>query len=76
MNGDGYTDLAFGAQGYPNGSYKGRTYVIFGGLGVGSNGDILLSSLNGSTVLNWMGKIIMIIAALISLEPETSMVIL
>jgi hypothetical protein len=47
INDDGYTDLAFGAQGYPGGNYQGRIYVIFGGTGVGSSGDILLSSLNG-----------------------------
>ena len=37
-----------GAYGYPNGNSKGRSYVVFGGLGVGSNGNILLSSLNGT----------------------------
>ena len=30
------------------GSNKGRTYVVFGGPGVGSSGNILLSSLNGT----------------------------
>ena len=48
INGDGYADLLIGAQGYPAGSYKGRSYVVFGGLEVGSSGDILLSSLNGT----------------------------
>ena len=27
---------------------KGRSYVVFGGPGVGKTGDLLLSSLNGS----------------------------
>ena len=47
INGDGYPDLVIGAQGYPSGSGKGRSYVVFGGHGVESSGDILLSSLNG-----------------------------
>ncbi len=47
INGDGNNDLLIGARGYPSGSYKGRSYVVFGGLGIGSSGDILLSSLNG-----------------------------
>ena len=37
-----------GAQGYPGGSQKGRSYVVFGGPGVGQSGYLLLSSLNGS----------------------------
>ena len=48
INGDGYVDLLIGADGYPAGSNKGRSYVVFGGPGVGSSGDILLSSLNGT----------------------------
>ncbi len=48
INGDGYTDVVIGADGYPNGSYKGRCYVVFGGPGVGQSGDLPLSSLNGS----------------------------
>ena len=47
INGDGHADLLIGASGYP-GSGKGRSYVVFGGPGVGSSGDILLSSLNGT----------------------------
>lgn len=45
INGDGYTDLFIGALGYS--SFAGRSYVLFGGRGVGSNGLISLSSLNG-----------------------------
>ncbi len=48
INGDGYADLLIGAFGYPNGTNKGRSYVVFGGTGVAGSGDILLSSLNGA----------------------------
>jgi hypothetical protein len=48
INGDGYVDILIGADGYPAGSGKGRSYVVFGGPGVGSGGDILLGSLNGA----------------------------
>ena len=48
INGDGHADLLIGAYGYPANSDKGRSYVLFGGPGVGSSGDILLASLNGT----------------------------
>ena len=49
INGDGVGDLLIGAYGYPGiGSGKGRSYVVFGGPGVGSNGTLALSSLNGA----------------------------
>ncbi len=48
INGDGYTDLLIGAYGYPSNTDKGRSYVVFGGPGVGGSGNILLSSLNGA----------------------------
>ena len=40
-------DLLIGADGYPQ-VVRGRSYVVFGGPGVGSSGDILLSSFNGT----------------------------
>ena len=45
INSDGYADLIIGAPYYP--STKGRSYVVFGGPGVGSSGTVSLSSLNG-----------------------------
>ena len=48
INGDGYADVVVGAPGYPGGGGIGRSYVVFGGFGVGQSGDLLLSSLNGS----------------------------
>ena len=48
INGDGYADLLIGAYGYPGGNNKGRSYVVFGGPGIGSRGYLLLSSLNGA----------------------------
>ena len=48
INGDGHVDLIIGADGYPGGSKKGRSYVVFGGSGVGSNGMFNLSGLTGA----------------------------
>ena len=48
INGDGYADLLIGADGYPGGSAKGRSYVVFGKSGVGSGGVFSLASLNGT----------------------------
>ncbi len=63
VNNDGYVDLLIGAYGYSNSGYSGRSYVIFGGPGVGSNGLFSLSSLNGingfklnSEGKNWVGN--------------------
>ncbi|MFT5423856.1 MAG: hypothetical protein ACI89L_001647 [Phycisphaerales bacterium] len=56
VNGDGYDDVIIGAYGAdPNGyTTAGESYVVFGAVGVGSNGSINLSSLNGTNgfVLN------------------------
>ncbi|MBS0349974.1 MAG: FG-GAP repeat protein, partial [Proteobacteria bacterium] len=46
INGDGVADLIIGA--YNHDGMKGRTYVVFGGPGVGSGGLLNLSSLNGA----------------------------
>ena len=46
INEDGYADLFIGA--YASNSGTGRSYVVFGGAGVGSSGMINLSSLNGT----------------------------
>ena len=48
INGDGNNDLLIGAWDYLSGNTKGRSYVLFGGPGVGSSGNIPLSSLNGT----------------------------
>ncbi len=48
INGDGHADLIIGAYGYPSSSQKGRSYVVFGGPGVGSSENISLASLNGT----------------------------
>ena len=42
FNGDGYADLLIGAPGHA--SYTGRSYVVYGGRGVGSQGLVSLSS--------------------------------
>jgi FG-GAP repeat len=56
INGDGIDDLIIGAfRADPNGNNDaGESYVVFGGVGVGSSGVIGLSSLNGTNgfVLN------------------------
>ena len=45
INGDTYIDLLIGANGHAG--WKGRSYVIFGGLNIGNGGSISLSILNG-----------------------------
>ena len=49
VNGDGVDDLLIGAPGAdPNGDYSGASYVVFGGAGVGSGGNLELSALDGT----------------------------
>ncbi len=51
FNGDDFNDIAIGAPGATpeNQTSAGSTYVIFGGLNVGGNGILELSSLNETT---------------------------
>ena len=49
VNGDGVDDLLIGAPGAdPNGEHSGASYVVFGGAGVGSGGNLELSALDGT----------------------------
>jgi len=49
VNGDGFDDIIIGAyHASPNGEYSGESYVVFGGVGVGSGGSLDLSTLNGT----------------------------
>ncbi len=55
VNGDGVDDLLIGAfRTDRNGDYSGASYVVFGASGVGSNGTLELSTLDGGNgfVLN------------------------
>ncbi len=45
FNGDGNPDIILGAIGYNNAI--GRSYVIYGGAGIGATGVVLLANLNG-----------------------------
>ncbi len=49
INGDGHADLLIGAPHHAG--YRGRSYVVFGGPGVGSSGLLALSGLNGTNGL-------------------------
>ena len=56
FNGDGHVDLLVGALGYHNST--GRSYVVFGGPGVGQEGIIQLSTLNGTNGFKLDGEAI------------------
>ena len=56
VDGDGHADLLIGASGYMKGHNKGRSYLVFGGPGVGNSGDITLSSLNGTNGFKLNGE--------------------
>ena len=55
INGDGYADLLIGAP--QHAIRTGRSYVVFGGSGVGGSGDILLSNLNGTNGFKLDGEV-------------------
>ena len=74
INGDGYADVVIGAYWLSRGSYKGRSYVVFGGPGVGSSGShAAYQASMAPTALNSMGKIMVITVAFPSALPEISM---
>ena len=54
FNGDGYDDIVIGATNFTN--FFGRSYVVFGGRQVGSNGLISLSDLNGQNGFKLQGE--------------------
>ena len=63
FNGDGYADLLIGASCYPfNATDKicgvGRTYVVFGGFGIGNSSLITLAGLNGANGFKLDGEIL------------------
>ena len=72
INGDGHADLLIGAYCYPS-YFKGRSYVVFGGSGVGNSGLIALSSLTALMALNSMAKIIVITVPFPSVPQATLM---
>ena len=64
MNGDGIADLVIGAP--DANSAAGKSYVVFGGAGLGSTGNLALSSLNGTNGFVLNGERQMTIAAILS----------
>ncbi len=75
INGDGQDDLLIGSYGYPGGGVAmGRSYVVFGGSGVGSGGMFSLSSLTGANGFKLMVKTVMITAVFPLVQLEISMV--
>lgn len=57
VNGDGYVDLLIGAPSWVSTGF-GRSYVVFGGPSIGSEGLVSLSSLNGSNGFRLDGEVI------------------
>ena len=64
---------SLGLDGYPSNCGKGRSYVVFGGPGIGNSGTIALSVSLALMALNSMGKIMVIRAARLSAPPAISM---
>ena len=73
INGDGYADLMIGAHGYPSGSDKGRSYVVFGAQGWARVVTCCCPVSMAPMALNSMAKIMVITAAIPSAPPEISM---
>ncbi|MBS0350176.1 MAG: FG-GAP repeat protein [Proteobacteria bacterium] len=57
MNSDGFVDLVIGDPNYKSNNSTGRSYVVFGGTGVGSTGLFALSSLNGTNGFKLDGEV-------------------
>ena len=55
VNGDRIPDLVIGAEGYI--TSVGKSYVVFGRVGLGGNGSLALSSLNGTSGLVLNGEL-------------------
>ena len=55
INGDSYSDLIIGANEYPNG--PGLTYVVFGNSGIGQEGLLSLTNLNGVNGFKLQGEV-------------------
>ena len=73
INGDGYADVVIGAPWYPGASYKGRSYVVFGGPGVGKTVCRCCPASTAATALNSTAKIMLITAVGPSAPLGTSM---
>ena len=56
VNGDGYVDSLINAPGHNN--HAGRSYVIFGGPGIGSSSSLKLASLNGTNGFKLDGRVV------------------
>ena len=57
INSDGYTDILIGSWYSANGRYQsGRSYLVFGGQGVGRGGVLNLTDLNGSNGFKLNGE--------------------
>ena len=54
INGDGHVDLLIGAEGHAN--QTGRSYVVFGGPGVGVSGQVRCRGLMVRMALSWTAK--------------------
>lgn len=51
VNGDGYSDVIVGANGYSN--YKGRAYIYFGGSSMNNTADVIMTGESTSNYFGW-----------------------